>query len=118
MKSDYYVYWFIRKDLPVVHQIIQMGHAAFDAGADSQAFGFIKEDLEYASPNACLFEVQSESELANISKQLHKLGIWHRIFNEPDHQRGFTSIATRPIKSDDPLRQFFFNAGFKQYGAE
>lgn len=107
MKGEtYYTYGFVRLDLPVVQQIIQFGHATHEAallGAPRVA------------PHVCLFEVENERELIDVSRELDVQGVRHALFYEPDGDVGYTALATAPIAGAD--REWFFRAGYRRYGS-
>jgi hypothetical protein len=91
-----YTYIFIREDLTPAQQIIQAGHATYDAGS--------KWPRDH-SPHFVLFSAKNEEELMKIRFELQSKGIEHTTFYEPDHDTGHTAIATKPISGDD--RQHF-----------
>ena len=93
MGDTKYIYHFIRKDIPVVAQIIQMGHA-IDRIALRQEF---YEDCAHT----VLFEVQNELELIGIAKYLESQGLIEdqdfNIFYDTAWPVGYNAIATRPF---------------------
>lgn len=102
-----FIYCFIRKDLPFTQQIIQMSHAAFEAGQHSE--------FEVNTPNICLFEVANELELLRASEHLRDNKIDYRIADEPDFNYGYTSICTEVIESMEIRAKL---KGFKLYKYE
>jgi hypothetical protein len=103
MPYESYIYCFIRKDLPVVHQLIQLGHACHCAGRNRE-IGVI--------PNLVLFEVKDENALHRITFDLDEHRIDHSLFREPDMNYELTAICTEIIDSEEK-RDFF--RGFNLY---
>jgi hypothetical protein len=104
MSSGNYIYCFIRKDLPVVQQIIQVGHACHLAGHTDKNFTDI--------PNLVLFEVEDEEELTRASSKIDKAGIGFVEFFEPDMDDEWTAICTEIVSSHEQRKAF---RGFKLY---
>lgn len=84
-----YIYAFIRKDLAIEHQLVQLAHAAYEAGKKFQDQAGIS--------NLVLFAAQDETEIEDIKDYLSFEGIDYVSFYEPDYNRGYTSICTAPI---------------------
>lgn len=84
-----YVYTFIRKDLPINHQIVQACHSALEAGSDFKESGEI--------PNLVLIELKDVNHLYETEKLLTDKGIRFHNFFEPDNGIGHSSITTEPI---------------------
>lgn len=82
-------YTFIRKDLPIQHQIVQACHSALQAGAE-----FLDpQDIPYL---ICL-EANNTEHLNSISNFLGSIDIKHHKFYEPDNNIGYSSITTEPL---------------------
>jgi len=79
---------FIRKDLPIVQQLVQVGHVCYEAGNKFNASD---------NTHLVLFQINSEKELLNIEEKLLLKGILTHKFFEPDNDYGFTSLCTEPI---------------------
>lgn len=79
------------------YQIIQAAHATQE----------ITKELEHPEKTChfILFEAKDQTNLINIKMKLDERGIKSHMFFEPDHNTGFTAIATEPIYGDD--RKFF-----------
>ena len=89
MNETPYTYTFIRKDIPLVQQSVQIGHAALEAG-----FKFEKpKETSYL----IVLEVEDQTELRNAAHVLCERDIDFHMFYEPDNQMGFSAICTRPI---------------------
>lgn len=85
-------YTFIRKDLPIQHQMVQACHSALQAGA---------EFLEPTQvPYLILLEAKGPCHLESISNYLDTHKIRYHKFFEPDNDFGFTSITTEPLNDD------------------
>lgn len=93
-----YLYTFIREDISPAQQIVQIGHAAYEAG------------LRFKAPQnetyLILLAAKDESELKEISMRLEGRGIDHHMFYEPDNAMGFSAICTQPVY-DKGDRNFF-----------
>lgn len=93
-----YIYTFIRSDIPFEQQIVQIGHACYEAGKR------FKDDLGISS--LVLLSVTGKDELADVSYRLDLSSIDHYMFFEPDNGMGYSAICTRPI-TDKKERSFF-----------
>lgn len=91
-----YTYCFIRKDLEPHYQIIQAAHATHEI-----ALRLGEEEKPQKTSHLILFEAKDEKHLLKIKEQLETKGIFNHIFHEPDHDTGYTAIATAPIYGED-----------------
>jgi len=84
-----YTFTFIRKDLPLQHQIVQACHSSLEAGA------------EFNEPsnthNLVLIQVADLEELESVDTKLTACGFRFHKFFEPDNNLGYTSITTEPL---------------------
>lgn len=104
--TNWYVYVFIRKDIPLEHQITQACHAALEIGYDHSR----PETPTYLITIA----VENELKLRKVETKLSRLNIKSHMFWEPDPIRygiddfipqnsdqespmGYTSLATEPL---------------------
>lgn len=91
-RETHYIYAFVRKDIPLANQIVQVGHACHEAGTK---YGKKK-------PHLVLLEVRDEHDLMGVSNHAKKHGIKFEIFHEPDliedRVGGYTAMCTEPIK--------------------
>lgn len=96
-----YVYVFVRQDIPLAQQLVQAGHAAFEAG-----LRFHSPDLPISSLIA--LSAPDRKALLRAAHKLRHLGIAHHIFFEPDFEMGESALATEPLfgKARDPLRGY------------
>lgn len=85
-----YVYVFIRKDISLAQQLVQVGHAALEAG-----FAFEAPKTEIAS--VVMLEVPNREALQEAASRLERYGIEHKMFFEPDFEMGHSALATRPV---------------------
>jgi hypothetical protein len=85
------------------YQIIQAAHSTQE----------ITKQIEHPEKTChfILFEVKDQAKLIDIKLKLDLQGIKSHMFYEPDHETGFTAIATEPIYGED--RKFFKK--FKMY---
>jgi hypothetical protein len=89
MNPKPYTYVIVRKDIPLVQQSVQAGHAALEAG-----FRFKKpDDVSYL----ILLEVENQEELKKAASYLGDRDIDFYMFFEPDNRMGFSALCTRPI---------------------
>ncbi len=84
------MYIFIRTDIDPTYQIIQAGHALFE-----HALTLTEKPTDISS--FCLLEAKNEDALLKIEDRLRMGDINFTIFNEPDHNTGYTAIAAGPI---------------------
>ena len=87
-----YVFTFIRKDLPINHQMVQACHSALEAGSEFKQAGEI--------PNLVLLELKDKNHLYDTEDFLKSKGIKFHNFYEPDNDIGHSSITTEPITRD------------------
>lgn len=86
------MYTFIRKDLPLNHQMVQACHSALEAGSEFKKAGDI--------PFLILLESKSQEHLHEIKQKLDNWGIKHHMFFEPDNGIGHSSITTEPLNAE------------------
>lgn len=84
-----YAYTFIRRDLPIQHQLVQACHSALEAGSEFKKAGNI--------PNLILLDAKNEEHLNEIGAYLDTHEIRHHKFYEPDNDVGYSSITTEPL---------------------
>lgn len=91
--NSQHMYLFIRRDLSVAQQIIQMSHAVY-------AVGCRWASERSHSPNFVLIGVSNESELHKIEDWLGSYNIPNAKFYEPDVSE-HTAICTIPLTVDE-----------------
>lgn len=79
----------MRRDIPLADQIVQAGHAAFEAG---QRWHEIRETCHLV-----LLAVPGESDLLNLARRCAERGIECVTFYEPDDGMGHTALCTQPV---------------------
>ncbi len=92
------IYTFIRKDISPEQQIVQIGHACYEAGK------LFKDTLGISS--LILLPAENEQDLKNIARRLDIKSIDFYMFFEPDFGMGYSAICTRPI-TDNREQSFF-----------
>ncbi len=103
------MYIFIREDLPHAYQIVQAAHATHQAGI---RFGEVEapphEPYHTLQTHFVLIGAKDEKALQEIAMHLDFHQIEHEMFYEPDHDTGYTAIATKPLCGDErkALRKF------------
>ena len=83
------VYVFVRADISLPDQIVQVGHACLEAG---HHFKQPKEPC-----NLVLLSVSSEEHLREAVEQAELAGVQSFVFYEPDNGLGLTAACTEPI---------------------
>lgn len=100
------VYIFLRKDLERINPMypaIQLGHAVYELRGQL--------DLPFTPDRIpdtfVVLEVENQFALQTVAQDLQQLTSFHfHMFEEPDHDTGFTALAVEPISS--PIdRQWF-----------
>jgi hypothetical protein len=105
-----YCYVFVRIDIPLADQGVQIAHVALEAGKHFQHPSGVR---------LVLLRVKNHSELMRISKYLLQHDVEHRMFYEPDDAMCETAIATEDIYSDrrELFRKFqLWQPGGDYYG--
>lgn len=95
-----YVYVFVRRDIPLVQQIVQSSHACHHAGQDLGA------------PSGChlvLFQVADQHSLISIGEHFVNKGVPFHAFYEPDPiwgqdetvPMGYSALCTKPLVGEE-----------------
>lgn len=93
MTETPYVYVFIRKDIPLADQLVQVGHVCLLAG---KVFGHPD------NTHVILLQLNDQAHLVNTFWELEVLSKIKCVnFYEPDDEMGFTAISTQPIYGKD-----------------
>ena len=94
-----YIYVFIRKDIPLADQIVQVGHLGHIAGRTFQ---------HPTTTNLVLLQIESQKDLLDVGRYLRKTRIKYITHWEPDDNMGYSGIATEAIygKQRDHFRRF------------
>lgn len=100
-----YTYVFVRTDIPVADQLVQVGHACLEAGSRFNQPGVFS--------NLVLFGVSSQARLRDAAAWVEAVGIRCFAFFEPDDAMGYTAVCTEPVVGDARLffRRFKLWAG-------
>jgi hypothetical protein len=80
---------FVRTDIPLADQIVQVGHACFSAG--------LKCQISDEEVNLVLLSMDSEKQLLASLGALNAAGIKYVVFHEPDDEMGYTAACTEPL---------------------
>lgn len=88
------MYIFVRKDIPIQHQMAQACHGALEAG---KAF---PEDRG-VTDSIIVIGIKNKAELEKARKRLAEAGIEAIPFWEPDWEYGWTAFGTRPLKEEE-----------------
>jgi hypothetical protein len=109
---DKFLYVFVRTDMPVENQIVQVAHACYDAG---QRF---KTD-EY-SHTLILLAVPDEAALLKAYAKIRSKNIDLELFFEPDYPFGYNAACTAPISALQRrhFSQYFLWRQGGEYGIE
>ena len=80
---------FVRTDIPLADQMVQVAHACLEAG------------FKYQRPsemvNMVVLSVDTENHLLSSIERLGLRGIQCVVFLEPDDHMGFTAACTEPL---------------------
>ena len=87
-----YMYVLIRTDLTPAQQTVQAIHAGMQAVAQH---GGLTHDTRLS-----LLSVHSLEELEEWARRCHEQGISFELFHEPDHDIGWSALATAPISAE------------------
>lgn len=86
---------FVRTDMPIAQQMVQVSHAAFEAGQNSN---------KYTLPvSVIIFQVHNVEELKKELSRLRSLNIDCVEFFEPYNDIGMTAFATLPVFEEDRI---------------
>ncbi len=85
------VYVLVRTDLDLADQVVQVGHACFEAG---QRFG-----QSGPTPLLVVLAVGAEAEMAGALEEIRLRGVKAVGFIEPDRGLGLTAACTEPIST-------------------
>ena len=86
-----WIYTFIRTDIPLAQQLVQVGHSCFEAGRHAKGTKI---------PNLVLCQISDKTELEKIL-DVHFEHCRLYPFYEPDNDLGLTSITTQPVGLED-----------------
>lgn len=91
-----YNYIFVRRDIPIQHQIAQACHGAYETGK-------VFNTKPSCDPDSLIvIGVKNQNELLKAQTRLKEIGIETVAFWEPDWDYGWTSFGTEPL--DDVQR--------------
>lgn len=93
-----YVYVFVRRDIPLEHQIVQSAHAALESGLR------FKTEL-YEPSSLIMIGVKNQSQLEKARLYVNEKGVQTEMFFEPSWDYGNTAFATEAVTDD--LRHIF-----------
>ena len=94
MSDTLYIYVFVRRDISLPQQIVQVGHVC---GVSGEKFG------EKGS-NIVLLGIENQEALLELSFLFDHNAIEHVKFLEPDDDMGYSSLATSPLTSEKRKR--------------
>jgi len=85
------VYVFIRTDIPLADQMVQVGHVCMMVG---NKFGCLPDT------NLVLLALKNELELLNVECDISDKKIAYEISWEPDDDMEYTALATEPLEEE------------------
>lgn len=88
------LYVFVRTDIELHHQLVQLGHAAAEA-----ARKYYRPEHGVASLIA--LAVPDQRRLYAAQRELETLGLEHAMFFEPDFGIGDSALGTRPLLDEE-----------------
>jgi hypothetical protein len=97
LNSEYHSYVLVRRDIPLVDQIVQVGHACLEAG---RAFE------QPSNGNMVVLSVKTEEQLLRTVATTEQAGLKWALFYEPDDQMGHTAACSAPVAGPDARRLF------------
>jgi len=95
------VYVFVRKDIPIFAQAVQVGHACLEAGR------LFHDDFSRHTSHLVLLRVKDEWELEKVMKVCSAEDARYHCFFEPDRDSlggedpSFTALCTEPLLKKD-----------------
>lgn len=103
-EDRYYVYVFVRQDIPPVYQLVQAAHVTLRLGVK---LGELKvSDINTDDLYFKVIGVADGSELEQVKAELKTLGIALVEFEEPDVGNEVTAVATFPLHVTWAERKF------------
>jgi hypothetical protein len=91
-RTSLYTYVFVRQDIPLAAQIVQVGHACLSGGS---LFRPPPDD----PPALVVLSVPSEGGLLRAVERLEWHGIRSAVFHEIDEPPGATAACTEPVSA-------------------
>ena len=90
-KEPSYIYVFVRQDIAVADQMVQVGHVCYESGLRFKA-----------DPHTYLVlcAVANEEELLAVEEHLGCHNIESHKFHEPDDNMGFTTLCSAPVSGE------------------
>ena len=88
-----YVYAFVRRDMPMANQLVQIGHACLEAGN--------RFDQPEHPCSLVLLSVECEEQLMRAVEFVEQRGIEVYTFYEPDFPHGCTAACTEPVAGEE-----------------
>ena len=93
-----YVYVFVRKDIPIWAQIVQVGHVCLEAGR------FFHDEFPFRAVNLILLKVESQTDLSYAEKVAANAGARTvKFFEGEEESLGNTSIPSFTALCTEPL---------------
>lgn len=89
-----YVYIFVRRDIPIQHQMAQACHGALEAGKRFP-------ENRGSTDSIIVIGVKNKDELKKAQKRLNENGVETEPFWEPSWDYGLTSFGTRPLTENE-----------------
>ena len=86
------VYAFVRLDLPLEQQLVQLGHAIYGV-----ASLWVPAEPGAAAPNMIVCGAPSLRVLERVARKCMVHGVPHFAWSEPDAALGFTALCTVPL---------------------
>ena len=84
---------------------MQAAHSALEAGRDL--------GKPESTSHLIMLEAKSQGALLRIAADLTDRGIRYHLFYEPDYDRGFTSLTTEPLTTDEQRAYFRKHSMYK-----
>lgn len=91
--NEFYVYVFVRQDIPLAQQIVQSNHAVLSMAT-------LAWPHPEVIPNIIVIGVPDTAALERVQAKLRANAVQHFAWREPDYDFGFTAIATGILSNE------------------
>lgn len=99
-ETNYTIYVFVRKDIPLEQQLVQLGHAAAEVGRSFYAEG-------HGTASLIALSVPDEQALLTAQRMLRPSKLRTVLFHEPDFGIGNAALGVEPVEPQK--RELFRN---------
>lgn len=93
-REKYTLYIFVRKDISLAQQMVQLGHAAAEAGKH------FYDDAEHGIASLVALAVEDKAGLHRAERILNARGLRTVLFHEPDFGMGDSALGAEPVTQE------------------